>query len=71
MKVSETLRRAIEESEQTRAEISRSTGISEAVLSRFVRGITAISTANADTLAQHLGLILVHRPGGKRPKKGD
>ncbi len=69
MKVSEVLRKAIEESEQTRAEISRATGSSEAVLSRFVRGITAISTENADNLAEHLGLSLTRTRTKKRPKR--
>ncbi|MBX3401877.1 MAG: helix-turn-helix transcriptional regulator [Phycisphaeraceae bacterium] len=55
---SRTLREALENCGQTRAEVSRQTGIDQAVLSRFVRGECALHSDNADKLAAYLGLEL-------------
>ncbi len=43
------------------ADIERATGISNAVLSRFVRGERTLTLPTADKLARHLGLELVKR----------
>ena len=43
------------------AKISLETGISSAVLSRFVRGERTLTLPTADKLARYLGLELVKR----------
>lgn len=63
--VSDTLRTALERCGQTRAEVSRATGIPESVLSRFAHG-TPLRGANLDRLCAHLGLVLVPKPGKAR-----
>lgn len=65
--VSAVLRTAMEASGQTRAEISRQTGIPESTLSRFASG-HALQGHNMDKLCKHLGLVLVFR--GRKPRKG-
>jgi len=59
--LSDTLRREIERSERSRYALSRDTGINQSVLSRFVNGHTGLSLANADRLAEALGLRLVKK----------
>lgn len=68
MNVTMQLRRTIEDSEESRYAISKATGVSEAVLSRFVRGHTQISGENIDRLCSHLGLEL--RPARTGRMKG-
>ena len=63
--VSETLRRELERCGQTRYAVSKTTGIPESVLSRFVRGQPLRGT-NFDKLAAHLGLVLVRKTGKAR-----
>jgi transcriptional regulator with XRE-family HTH domain len=55
--VSEDLRDALERCGQTRYAVSKATGISQAVLSRFVHG-KPLRGDNTDTLAAYLGLEL-------------
>jgi predicted transcriptional regulator len=57
-KISATLRQAMIDSGQTRYAISKATGISQAILSRWLDGTRGISLDTADTLADHLGLAL-------------
>ncbi len=62
MSVTETLRQALKDCGASRAEVSRATGITESVLSRFVGGAT-LRGPHLDTLADHLGLALLPVPG--------
>ncbi|MGH7178505.1 MAG: helix-turn-helix domain-containing protein [Tepidisphaeraceae bacterium] len=58
-KISDQLRAAIEESGESRYEISKQTGINQSILSRFVRGETNLDGVNTDKLAAYLELGLV------------
>lgn len=55
---SEALRRAIEDSGESRYSISMATGINQGVLSRFVVGGGQLRTDTLDRLCEHLGLEL-------------
>ena len=59
------LRTAIQQSGQTRASISRATGISEAHLSRFVGGTRGLGLDIAKKLADYLGLEIIIKPRRK------
>ncbi len=59
--ISQALRKAIAKSGESLADLNRATGISTAVLSRFVRGERTLTLPTADKLARHLGLELVKR----------
>lgn len=50
------IRQAVLNSEMTRYQISKLTGIDKAALSRFVNGERGLSLAAIDTLAELLGL---------------
>lgn len=63
--VSEALRKALEGCGQTRYAVSKTTGIPESVLSRFVYG-QPLRGANLDKLADYLGLVLTPKPGKTR-----
>ena len=67
-KFSEQLRRAIKTASVTRYRIAVDTGISEAVLSRFVNSKVGLSMETVDLLCGYLGLKLV--PENKPEKKG-
>jgi hypothetical protein len=64
-KFSDQLRRAVRESEATRYALSKTTGISQAVLCRFVAGTAGMSLESIDKLMDALGLEI--RP---RKRKG-
>ena len=67
-KLSDQLRRAVEESPLSRYEISKRTGIAQSTLCKLVQGTRGLSTENWDALGECLGLRLVaDKP---RPKKG-
>ena len=68
-KLSDQLRRAIEESEMTRYRISKLTGIDQATLSRFVHGECGMLMESLDKLAAVLDLRLTSGASG-RGKKG-
>lgn len=57
--VSDQLREAIGAATVTRYRIAQETGISEAALSRFVRGIRSLDLLSVDKLAAFLKLELV------------
>ena len=57
--ITDQLRKTVEKCGQTRAEISRETGIPESVLSRFVVGGHGLRSENMDKLAKYLGLSLI------------
>lgn len=68
-KLSDQLRRLIEESPLSRYEISKRTGIAESTLCKLVQGQRGISTASWDLLGECLGLKLVAE-GTSEKKKG-
>ncbi|MCH8853725.1 MAG: helix-turn-helix transcriptional regulator [Planctomycetes bacterium] len=59
--ISQVLREAITKSGESLADLERTTGVSNAVLSRFVRGERTLTLPTADKLARHFGLELVKR----------
>ena len=63
---SDQLRRAVRESGSSRYAISKATGISEAVLSRFVAGTAGMSLNSIDKLMGHLGLEIRPRKRGSK-----
>ena len=64
--LSESLRTALQNSPETRYQISRATGISQAQLSRFLHGKVGLTLANLDVLCGYLGVQVV----GPDTKKG-
>lgn len=64
--VTDQLRRAVEESGQTRYAISKATGIPASVLSRFVAGGRGLRSENIDRLCDYLGLVLTTKAGKAR-----
>jgi plasmid maintenance system antidote protein VapI len=65
--ISEAIRAALEDSESSRYAIARECGVSESVLSRFVRGERGLTLDTVDRLAKVLGLtIVVNKPKRKR-----
>jgi hypothetical protein len=61
--ITETLRRAILESDVSFNELARQTGLDVGNLHRFANGHRGLSLDSLDILAEHLGFVLV-RPGG-------
>ncbi|MCY2952644.1 MAG: helix-turn-helix transcriptional regulator [Planctomycetota bacterium] len=62
MKMSERLRTAILDATENRRRIVQGSGVSESILSRFVRGEQGITLKTADVLAAYLGLDLLPTP---------
>lgn len=56
--LSETLKRAIRDSDQSEYQIAKSSGVAQIVISRFLSGERDIRMATADRLAVALGLKL-------------
>ena len=59
--ISQALQEAMASSGESLADLERTTGVSNAVLSRFVRGERTLTLPTADKLARHFGLELVKR----------
>jgi transcriptional regulator with XRE-family HTH domain len=68
--ISDQLRAAVLASEESRYAIAKATGISQAMLSRFVHGKSGLSMDYIDRLAAHLKLKLVTINSRKRGSKG-
>ena len=66
MTISQVLRKAMTKSSESLADLQRATGISDTVLSRFVRGERTLTLPTADKLARHLELELVERKRRRR-----
>jgi len=66
--VTDTLRREVERCGQTRYAVSKTTGIPESVLSRFIHG-QPLRGGNLDKLADYLGLVLTAKAGKARKGK--
>ena len=67
--VSDQLRQAVRDSEMSRYQISRLTGIAESILSRFVNSDAGLSLGNFDRLCQALGLRLTSEKPAKQAKR--
>ena len=65
-KFSDQLRRAVRESEATRYALSKTTGISQAVLCRFVAGTAGMSLDSIDKLVDALNLEIRPRKRGRK-----
>jgi hypothetical protein len=65
-KFSDRLRRAVRESEATRYALSKTTGISQAVLCRFVAGTAGMSLDSIDKLVDALNLEIRPRKRGRK-----
>ena len=68
MNVSESLRRAVEQSGMSRYVIAKETGIAQSMLSRFVTGRRGLSLEAVDRLAAFLKLELVARPARRKAR---
>jgi len=68
VKVTDTIRRAVQECGETRYRISKETGIPQATLSRLVSGEREPSGALIDTLAAYFGLELRPAPRTRAAK---
>lgn len=66
--MSDQLRRAINQSGLTRAEIARKSGVPESALSRFVVSGLELRSGSIDKVCKCLGLKLV--PSNARKKEG-
>ena len=65
-KFSDQLRRAVRESEATRYALSKTTGIDQAVLCRFVGGTAGMSLESIDKLMDALNLEIRPRKRGRK-----
>ena len=70
VKFSEQIKDAIERSGLTRYRISKLSGISAAVLSRFVNGKTGLNLSNLDRLADVIGIRVAMTKDTDTTKKG-
>ena len=61
--VSEQIRKAILDSDETRYRIAKETGIEEATLCRFMSGERGLSMMAIDCLAEYFGYKLVKAKG--------
>ena len=56
--ITDTLKRAIEESGKSYAELERATGVKRASLMRFMRGDQSLRLDKADAIAAHFGMTI-------------
>ena len=64
-------REAVLNAEESRYRISKETGISESILSRFCRGDSGMSNAYMDLIAEYLGLhVSMNQRHKKKASKG-
>ena len=68
-KISDQLREAILSAEITRYRIAQETGVSEAVLSRFVNGPSGLSLDSIDKIGECLGLNITTPKQRNRKKR--
>lgn len=66
---SDQFRAAVLNADESRYKISKVTGVSESILSRFVRGQSGLSMDYMDRVAAHLGLAIVSAPKKQRNRK--
>ncbi len=65
-KTIKTLIRAVEDSDESRHQIARGSGIHASQLCRLVKGIFGLNIETAERLADYLGLEIVVRPKAKK-----
>lgn len=61
-RISEQLRHAIEQCGESRYRLSKETGVSQSILSRFINGEMGLNLENIDRLCEYLGARLVVDP---------
>jgi transcriptional regulator with XRE-family HTH domain len=69
VKLSDQVRRAVDNCGQTRYRIAKETGISEPTLSRFMSGERGLPMTTLDRLADHLGLDIVRSKTSETEKR--
>ena len=57
-KASELLRKEIERSRESYAQLERATGVDHHSISRFVKGVSSIRLDNAEALFDYFGFVL-------------
>jgi transcriptional regulator with XRE-family HTH domain len=70
MKVSDQIRRAIDQSGITRYRLWKITGVSQATLSRFATGKAALSMEALDLIGEVLGMRIVVTKDASKARKG-
>ena len=65
-KVLDAVRRAIQQSGQSRYAISKATGIDQGHLSKLMAGTSGLSIERLEQLARHLDLEIIVRPRQRR-----
>jgi len=68
IKLSDQIRRAVDNCGKSRYRLAKETGISEPTLSRFMSGERGLPMVTLDRLADYLGLDIVQSKGGKAKK---
>jgi transcriptional regulator with XRE-family HTH domain len=68
-RLSDQLRRIIENSGESRYSIAKATGLNESVLSRFMASGRGMSTATLDKLGRYFDLEIRPQPRGRRTRK--
>lgn len=64
----DTLRRAVEKSDESRYRIANGSGVAASQLSRLISGERGLSIESAERLADYLGLEIIIRPKRRRRK---
>lgn len=67
-KILSAIRKAIEDSDQTRYQIAQAAQIAQSQLSRLLTGERGLSIDAAERLADHLELDIQIRPRRRKPK---
>ena len=67
-KMLDTLRKAVEKSDESRYRIGRCSGVSASQLARLVSGERGLSIESAEKLADYLGLEIIIRHKRRRRK---
>ena len=67
-KMLDTLRRAVENSNESRYRIAHGSGVAASQLARLVSGERGLSIESAEKLADYLGLEITLRPKRRRRK---
>lgn len=68
-KLENAIRKAINASGQTRYRIAQETGVSQAMLSRFINGERGLSVVMLELLADYLGLEIIIRPKRRKARR--
>lgn len=66
--VADEVRQALAKNGKTRQELAALSGITEGQLSRFARKERGLSVESLETLAKHLGFVVVLRPFARKKR---